>query len=347
MSKRVAGSCRGLPLWTVLLLLALGLAACASGKPAEEQIPADNRLERTNRVARVAFQLGRYAQAASLYRKAADLAYERDDVNAAVDAQYNAAVCLVRLDKVVEADTLLRRTKAELARAGQAEPVELRLLEATVLYRQGRYEEAWSLCESIISSDPDSQAAHRAQFLLGLIAADQGDQARLRSAIANLSTTGDTVDGRLKADRFELSGHLALLEGRYDASVSDFVQVARLRSAGADYRGTVRALSKAGEASEAAGLVRQASVHYLRARTQRSAAGCAGACTQAADALAGAGRPGGRRGNGARSAALPHVTERIRAAIRVRQLISVRKELRRGDDVWRPRPLKFGGMGTC
>ena len=249
----------------MLLLLALGLAACASGKPAEEQIPADNRLERTNRVARVAFQLGRYAQAASLYRKAADLAYERDDINAAVDAQYNAAVCLVRLDKVDEADTLLRRTKAELARAGQTEPVELRLLEATVLYRQGRYEEAWSLCESIISSDPDSQAAQRAQFLLGLIAADQGDQARLRSAIADLSTTGDTVDGRLKADRFELSGHLALLEGRYDASVSDFVQAARLRSAGTDYRGTVRALSKAGEASEAAGLVRQASVHYLRA----------------------------------------------------------------------------------
>ncbi len=265
MSKRVAGFCGGLPLWTVLLLLALALAGCASGKPAEEQIQADNRLERTNRVARVAFQLGRYAQAASLYRKAADLAYERDDINAAVDAQYNAAVCLVRLDRVAEADTLLRRTKAELARAGQAEPVELRLLEATVLYRQRRYEEAWSVCESIISTDPDSQAAQRAQFLRGLIAADQGNQARLRTAIADLSIPGDTVDGRLQADRLELSGHLALLEERYEDSVSDFVQAARLRSEGTDYRGTVRALSKAGEASEAAGLVGQASVHYLRA----------------------------------------------------------------------------------
>jgi tetratricopeptide (TPR) repeat protein len=265
VSKRVADSCRRLPIWALLLLLVLGLVGCASGKPAEEKPQADDRLERTNRVARVAFQLGRYEQAASLYRKAADLAYERDDINAAVDAQYNAAVCLVRLDKVGEADALLRRTKAELARAGQTEPVELRLLEATVLYRQRRYEEAWSLCGKIISTVPDSQAAQRAQFLRGLIAADQGDQARLRAAIADLSIPSDTIDGRLKADRFELSGHLALLEGRYDASVSDFVQAARLRSAGTDYRGTVRALSKAGEASEAAGLVRQASVHYLRA----------------------------------------------------------------------------------
>ena len=265
MSKRVADSCRRLPVWTLLLLLVLGLVGCASGKPAEEQLPADDRLERTNRVAHVAFRLGRYAQAASLYRKAADLAYERDDINAAVDAQYNAAVCLVRLDKVDDADALLRRTKAELARAGQTEPVELRLLEATVLYRQQRYEEAWSLCENIIFTVPESQAAQRAQFLRGLIAADQGDQARLRAAIADLSIPSDTIDGRLKADRFELSGHLALLEGRYDASVSDFVQAARLRSAGTDYRGTVRALSKAGEASEAAGLVSQASVHYLRA----------------------------------------------------------------------------------
>ena len=40
---------------------------------------------------------------------------------------------------------------------------------------------------------------------------------------------------------------------------------ARLRSAALDYRGTVRALAKAGDASEAAGLLSQASVHYLRA----------------------------------------------------------------------------------
>ena len=265
MSKRVAGFCRRLPVWTLLLLLGPVLAGCAAGKSSDEKLQADARLERTNRVARVAFQHGRYAQAASLYRKAADLAYERDDINAAVDAQYNAAVCLVRLDQVSEADRLLRRTKAELDRAGQVEPVELRLLEATVLYRQQRYEEAWSLCADIISTFPGSQAAHRAQFLRGLIAADQGDQARLRAAITDLSDAGATTDNRLKADRFELSGHLALLEGHYDASVSDFVQAAGLRSAGTDYRGTVRALAKAGGASEAAGLLSQASVHYLRA----------------------------------------------------------------------------------
>jgi tetratricopeptide (TPR) repeat protein len=244
------------------VLLVPGFIGCAPGKPVEEIPPTDDRLERTNRVAHSAFQLGRYAQAASLYRQVADLAYERDDVNAAVDAQYNAAVCLVRLDRMDEADELFQRTKAELHRAGQAEPIELRLLEATILYRQRRYQDAWSLTQQIISSAPDSHAARRAQFLRGLIAADQGDQARLQTVIAHFDAA---TDDRLKADGLELSGHLALLEGRYDASVADFAESARLRSAGSDYRGTVRALAKAGQASEAAGRLSQASVHYLRA----------------------------------------------------------------------------------
>ena len=246
----------------MLVLLAPGLIACAPNKPAEEIPAADNRMERTNRVAQIAFQSGRYAQAASLYRKVAELAYERDDISGAVDAQYNAAVCLVRLERVDEADALLQRTKAELDRADRAEPAELRLLEATVLYRQRRYQEAWALTGEIIANLPESQAAHRAQFLRGLIAADQDDQARLRMVMADI---GASDDDRLKADQLELAGHLAFLEERYDASVADFAESARLRSAVSDYRGTVRALAKAGEAAEAAGRPSQASVHYLRA----------------------------------------------------------------------------------
>jgi len=254
--------CRVLPAWLMLVLLAPGLIACAPNKPAEEIPAADNRMERTNRVAQIAFQSGRYAQAASLYRKVAELAYERDDISGAVDAQYNAAVCLVRLERVDEADALLQRTKAELDRADRAEPAELRLLEATVLYRQRRYQEAWALTGEIIANLPESQAAHRAQFLRGLIAADQDDQARLRMVMADI---GASDDDRLKADQLELAGHLAFLEERYDASVADFAESARLRSAVSDYRGTVRALAKAGEAAEAAGRPSQASVHYLRA----------------------------------------------------------------------------------
>ena len=262
MSGSGVNYCRVLPAWLMLVLLAPGLIACAPNKPAEEIPAADNRMERTNRVAQIAFQSGRYAQAASLYRKVAELAYERDDISGAVDAQYNAAVCLVRLERVDEADALLQRTKAELDRADRAEPAELRLLEATVLYRQRRYQEAWALTGEIIANLPESQAAHRAQFLRGLIAADQDDQARLRMVMADI---GASDDDRLKADQLELAGHLAFLEERYDASVADFAESARLRSAVSDYRGTVRALAKAGEAAEAAGRPSQASVHYLRA----------------------------------------------------------------------------------
>lgn len=252
----------GLPVRTMLALLVVGLAGCGSGKPVAESPQSDDRLARTSRVAHVAFQQGRYAQAESLYGKAAELAYEQDDIIAAADAQYNAAVCLVLLDRVEEADELLQRTKAELARMDQAKPVELQLLEATILYRQHRYRESWALTEQIVSVDPNSLAARRAQFLRGLIAADQEDPTRLRAAIADLDAA---TDERLEADRMELRGHLALLERRYDASVSAFAQSARLRSASADYRGTVRALAKAGEASEAAGRRSQASVQFLRA----------------------------------------------------------------------------------
>jgi tetratricopeptide (TPR) repeat protein len=236
VTRQGTRSRRTLGVWALLALLVPGLVACGSGKPIEEAPQADDRLERTNRVAHVAFQHGRYAQAASLYRQAADLAYERDDVNAAVDAQF--------------------------VRAGQTEPVEVRLLEATVLYRQQRYQQAWSMTEQIIADVPDSEAARRAQFLRGLISADQGDEVRLRAAIADL---GSAEDERLAADRLELTGHLALLERRYAASVADFTEAARLRSASSDYRSTVRALAKAGRASEAAGHLSQASVHYLRA----------------------------------------------------------------------------------
>jgi len=251
--------------WLALVTLLAGLTGCTQGKPVEKMTQGDNRLERTNRVARIAFQHGRYAQAESLYRQVADLAYERDDMHAAVDAQYNAAVCLVRLDRVDDADELLQRTKAELERAGSAQPVELRLLEATLLYRQQRYREALSMTQQIVSDVPGSEAAYRAQFLTGLIAAEQEDQARLRSAIAYLADASAASDQRIAADRLELSGHLALLERRYDASIADFDEAAGLRSTSSDYRGTVRALAKAGRAAEAAERQSQASVRYLRA----------------------------------------------------------------------------------
>lgn len=250
-----------LPVFALLAAVTL-VGGCTSGKPVQETPPSDDRLERTSRVAHIAFQQGQYASAATLYRQAVDLAYERDDVNAAVNAQYNAAVCLVRLDRVDEAEELLGRTKAELVRAEMVEPEEIRLLEATILYRQRRYREAWVLTEAIIDAGPDSQAARRSQFLRGLIAADQEDAAGLRAAMAELDASSDD---RLTADRIELSGHLARIEGRYDASLAAFDKAAHLRSESSDYRGTVRALESAGEAAESAGRLSQASVHYLRA----------------------------------------------------------------------------------
>jgi tetratricopeptide (TPR) repeat protein len=138
------------------------------------------------------------------------------------------------------------------------------LLEATILYRQGNYDGAWALTERIVTtpSKTSGQATNRAHFLRGLIAAERGETRQLRTEIAAL---GEPTDPRLQADHLELSGHLALAEGRWETAVSAFTEAAKLRSDTGDYRGTVRALAMAGDVSERAGRPSEAANQFLRA----------------------------------------------------------------------------------
>jgi len=252
----------------IRLLIVISLvtsAGCGSQQIVPAGPPVDKDLERTNRAARTAFESGRIQQAADLYRQTLERAYLRDDLAAAIDAKYNLALCLTRLQSDREALDLVEQAGEEITRAGQQIAPDIILLEATIRYRLDQSQEAWQLTEGILK-DPDniipSAVQKSTRYLRGLIANDRGDPTVLRTEIAALGKPDSPI---VRADREELIGHLALMERRWNEAVLAFDEAAALRRQMLDYRGMVKVLAKAGEASERAGRQVPASRRYLRA----------------------------------------------------------------------------------
>lgn len=263
----------------LITFVVVATSSCASREVPVEETPVSGALERTNQAARTAFEQYNFKQAESLYREALEIAYTRDDLEAIIDAQYNVAVCLVRLERYDHALGMVHQAKLELSRGHLAVPEYLFLLEATILYRQGDYDGAWVLTEQIVttSSQTPGQATNRAHFLRGLIAAKRGETGQLRAEIEAL---GEPTDPRLQADHLELTGHLALAEGHFETAVNAFSKAAKLRSDTGDYRGTVRALAMAGDVSERAGRPSDAANHFLRAGRSAAIQGANGKASE-------------------------------------------------------------------
>ena len=251
----------------IRLLIVISLftsAGCGSLQTAPSGPPVDKDLARTNRAARTAFENGSIQQAVGLYRQTLERAYLRDDLAAAIDAKYNLAVCLTLLQSDREALELVKQAGAELTRAGRPVPLDILLLEATIRYRLGQSQAAWQLTDHILK-DPATipfAVESKTHYLRGLIANDRGDLETLRIEISALTKSDFPV---VRADREELIGHQALMERGWDEAVLAFDEAAALRRQMLDYRGMVKVLAKAGEASERAGRLVPASRRYLRA----------------------------------------------------------------------------------
>jgi tetratricopeptide (TPR) repeat protein len=250
------------PLLVVPLLLAIN--ACGSRQAPQAPAAVDEEFVLTSRAAGTAFGKGAFAQAADLYRRALERAYARDDRGAIVDTQCNLAMVLLRLGALEEARAVVDDAKAELSRAEQVVPAHLLLLEATVLYRTGQMAAAWDISEKLLAGAAEAEAGvmAKAQFLRGLLAAERGDEERLRASIAALAQANDPA---LRADHAELRGHLAMAERHWEAAVQAFDATAELRRESLDYVSMIRALARAGDASERRGRQRAAAVYYLRA----------------------------------------------------------------------------------
>lgn len=262
-SLRPSGSVRGLT-WLVIAAALCMSTGCSTRRTLPQGPPVDKSLERTNRAARTAFDNGRTQQAAKLYRQSLELAYRRDDPAAVNDARYNLALCLALMQSDPEALALISQAHAELSQEGESVPGDILLLEATLLFRLGRTLEAWKLTGDILITyeRQDPAVVGKTHFLRGLIANDRGDPEGIRIEITALSNPNSAVQ---QADREELTGHLLLMEQRWDEAVLAFDQAATIRRQILDYRSMVQALAKAGEACERADRPAAASRRYLRA----------------------------------------------------------------------------------
>lgn len=250
--------------WLCVVLILIGGVGCSSSQIEQSRAEVDEEFERMNRAARTAFDYGRFRQAADLYNQALERAYVLDDVNAIVDTQYNLAVCLAGLNSYVEALERVNQSKAELTRAGRSIPADILLLEATIVYRMGKLDDAWQLTDKILLDPSRLSEAIRSKthFLRGLIAGERDDINQLRKEIVSLGTPSAVG---LQADREELVGRLAMAQNNWNEAIEAFDKTAEFRRDDFDYSEMANALALAAWACEQAGKLSQASKRYLRA----------------------------------------------------------------------------------
>ena len=242
----------------------VGGVGCSSAPTVQDRSDTDEEFERASRAARMAFDTGKLQQAVGLYQQALERAYILDNSQAIVNTQYNLAVCLAGLQSYGKALERVHQAESELADVDQSIPADILLLEATLLYRLDRQEEARRLTDQVLTeSNPISAAVQsKAHFLRGLMAARRGDTQQLRQEIAAL---GKPVTAGLRADREELVGRLSMAEGNWNEAIEACNRTAELRREDFDYSGMVNALAQAAWACEQAGKLPEASKYYLRA----------------------------------------------------------------------------------
>jgi tetratricopeptide (TPR) repeat protein len=255
---------RLLAIASITLLWLVTAGGCGSSQVAAPRPGYDENLARLNRSARIAYDNGQLEQAANLYRQALDRAYMRDDRDAIVDARYNLAVCMLGLRSYDTALVVLRQAKSELARDRHPISADILLLEATILYRADQSDEAWQITDRILTEfDPaPAMVKNKTHYLRGVISAQRGETARLGREINALPKSSDPG---FQADRQELTGRLAMAEGRWDEAIEAFDDVVRLRREKLDYAEMAQALALGADACHKAGKHSAAATRYFRA----------------------------------------------------------------------------------
>jgi hypothetical protein len=245
------------------LVAALLLGACGGTVPPD---PPDPTLDRLSRAALLAWRQERPEQAADLFRQALARAYARDEAGPIADNATGLAAAELRLGRNEAARDTAAQARADLARRGAAVPDALTLVEASALWRLGQGPAALALTRPITAGE----AAPRARFIEGLVAADARDLAALDAARAAIpdGPSPDTM-----ADRAELDGRRALLAGDAAAALARFATAAAARQEARDYPGLARANALGAEAAQRAGDARGAGDLWLRAGRAAAAEG--------------------------------------------------------------------------
>jgi len=255
----------------VLAIASLLLLSACGGRPAPEGPPRDGVLDRAAGSARDALDQDQPVVAGRLYAQALARARERDDP-VAIDAMgFGQATAALARGDAPAALAVAQEVRAELARRGRGASAGLLLAEATALFRLGRMAEADMLARHVTGRGAENrEAALRAHFLAGLLAAGRGD---LAGVLAARDAIGAPAQAAFRADAVELEGAAALLRGEAAEARLQAATAADLRRDSLDYRGLSRALALQGAALARLGDPAAAADAWLRAGQGAAARG--------------------------------------------------------------------------
>jgi tetratricopeptide (TPR) repeat protein len=243
--------------------LLLGALAGCGGGAKEPAPPRDLKLEQASSAGTQAMTMELPEVAVRQYKAALARAYQRDDSSAIADSSYNLALAQMSAGDPKAGVATAQVAQAELERRRVAVPAELALVKAAAAYRAGDRTVAAAAAQQALelkAADPDTGA--RAWFIRGLVAADQSDRASLGQAITALKPS---KSADLEADRLELLGRAALLDGQAAAALPSFEQAAANRQQALDYRGMTRVLALAGDSCISLDRTADAAGFFLRA----------------------------------------------------------------------------------
>lgn len=244
----------------------LFLAACGV---TQNDPPRDEPLQRTMDVAKQGVFYNRLKQAEINYLKSYQFALTRDDQNDIENAGYNLAVVQLDMNNKQKAYETVQAVRNELYIRDEKNSPQLDLVEAAILYRLHRQDEALRLLQNAVQTSQDD-IRERAYFFIGLIANDQNNISLLVKASQKLDQLilkdkNARKEDSWKADQGELHALLNYRNGKYDDAIttSRFVEVSRRQQI--EYRAMVRALVIQAMAYESKGDRIQAANLYIRA----------------------------------------------------------------------------------
>ena len=246
----------------VLFCLPL-LAGCGGGSPPPAPPPEDRTLATQARAGRLALEAERPGDAVRLYGAALARARVRDDAEAIADAGIGLAAAELERGDAAAALRTAQDVETELTRRHATVPATLTLAQALAQYRLGHGVAADAAARQVIAqADTDRDAALRAWFLRGLIAADAGDRDGLAAARAAL---GEPTSRGFQGDALELAARAAMLDGDAAGTRRLAEEAAVLRRDTLDYRGLARLLALQAEAERRDGAMGAAADLMLRA----------------------------------------------------------------------------------
>lgn len=238
---------------TALLTLC---ASCAAPGTRLAAPAGDLQLLQASSAARLAYELGNYAQARTLYRRALTRAQAIDAVDRAADAAYNLAMAEIGLQHYDEADQLLGQAEYDAVRASTA-TTDIRLLRAKVAYLQDRLPLALVLANGIVASNAPAGLLMQATILRGQIFCDMRDLPAARSESQTAKEVARSSKAALApsidADMHKLDGTIARAEGKPDIAARLFDDEAAWLRAANRHRDMAYAMARAAEAQLAAG----------------------------------------------------------------------------------------------